>query len=233
MANCLSQALSLASPLGSSGMLFHLSESSKYWLPSEHSSRTARVRANPRATCTTQRAACRATSRQSKVFVLSSYSTYMTHSIGSRRTKTKSVAVRLRSIMAVLPCLASSVLLPSPKHLALFHHSRVSFLNTRVTTWPLLVVTSASFSYPRKSPRVHSHRHSVLQAGRRWRLLQRPILIFLGSRLDSGIHWVVWTWTFGTLAMRQRSDTYVTRRLSMAEWQWLDSLVTSRSQHHW
>merc|ERR1719364_580435 len=221
-------------------MPFLLSESSKYWLPSERSSRTARVRANRRATCTTPRAASRATSRQSKVFVLSSYSTYMTHSIGSRRTKTKSVAVRLRSTMAVLPCLASSVFLPSPKHLAPSHHSRGSFLSTLVITWSHSKLTSLSglfprplFSYPRKSPRVHSHRHSLLQAGRRWRLLQRPILIFLGSRLDSGIHWVVWTWTFGTLAMRQRSDTYVMRRLSMAGWPWLDSLVTSRSQHHW
>merc|ERR1719393_351685 len=36
--------------------------------------------------------------------------------------------------------------------------------------------------------------------------------------------------SFGHLAMRQRSDTCVTRRLSMAGWQWLDSLVTSRVQ---
>merc|ERR1719269_56239 len=39
--------------------------------------------------------------------------------------------------------------------------------------------------------------------------------------------------SFGHLAMRQRSDTCVTRRLSMAGWQWLDSLVTSRSQRIW
>merc|ERR1719375_1469733 len=94
MANCLLKALSPASLQGSSGMPFHLSQSSRYWYWSACSSRTVRAPANPRATCTTPRVGYQAIFRQSRVDVLSSYSTCLTHSIGSRRTKTKSVAVR-------------------------------------------------------------------------------------------------------------------------------------------
>merc|ERR1719506_3377817 len=70
--------------------------------------------------------------------------------------------------MVVLPCLASSVFLQSPRHLAPSHHSRGSFLSTLVITWCHSKVTSASFSYPQNSPRVHGHKHSVMRAKTRW-----------------------------------------------------------------
>merc|ERR1719443_873191 len=134
------------------------------------------------------RADCQDSIRPLRVSVLSSNSTYTTLWVGSMRTKTKSVAVRLRSIMAVLPCLASSVFLPSPKHLVPSHHSRGSSLSTLVITWCHSKVTSASFSYPQKSHRVHGQKQFVMRAGKTWLLLRKPILIFLGRWLVSGIH---------------------------------------------
>merc|ERR1719178_16269 len=143
---CLLRAIRKASPLLSSGMPSHFTESSRYLYSSECSSHTARARANPRATCTTPRAASRATSRPSRAAPASARlpSTYTTRWVGSMRTKTKSVVVRLRLTMAVLLCLASSVFSPRPKYLAPSHRLRGSFLHTLVIAWSHLRVTSAS-----------------------------------------------------------------------------------------
>merc|ERR1711869_36784 len=56
---------------------------------------------------------------------------------------------------------------------------------------------------------------------------------FLGRSIGLWDPLVLWTRTFGALAMSKRLDTCVMRRLSMVGSQWLHSSVTSCSQHRW
>merc|ERR1712094_7477 len=93
--------------------------------------------------------------------------------------------------------------------------------------------TQAELAGGSSHPRVNCHKLFVMRAKKRWLPLQKPILISWEDRLVSGIHWVLWTRTFGDLAMSKRLDTCVMRRLSMVGSQWLHSSVTSCSQRRW